>query len=133
MKLNINLTKLYYKYINISEVNHYKLLILAEEYKNIGEKYFKKYPNAKGWINLDKELFDSNKNAKIDFNTISKRQSEIKKEFFENREIICKKCENEKYIICSDNFEKFYVKQDYHYGESIDNIIKNIITDINNK
>ena len=130
--MNIALKKNYYKYINTSDINHYRLLILTEEYINISKNYFNKYQNASNWINLNKELFDSNTLAEIEYNTSSKKQSEIKNEFFKNREIICKKCKNKEYIICSDYFENFYVKKNYHYGQYSDNVIKDIITDIYN-
>ena len=89
--MNIELKKNYYKYINTTDINHYRLLILTEEYINISKNYVNKYPNASSWINLNKE-----------------------------------------YIICSDYFENFYVKQNYHYGQCAENVIKNIITDIRN-
>jgi len=130
--MNIELTKNYYKYINTTVINHYRLLILTEEYVNISKIYVNKYPNSSSWINLNKELFNSNTQAEIDYNIASKKQFEIKKKFFENREIICKNCENKEYIICSDYFKNFYVKQNYHYGQCANNVIKNIITDINN-
>ena len=130
--MNIKLKKFYYKYINTYDINHYRLLILTEEYMNISKKYFNKYPNASNWINLNQKLFDSNIYAKIDYNDASKKQSDIKNKFFKNREIICKKYKNKQYIICSDYFEKFYVAENYHYGQYADNVIKIIITDINN-
>jgi hypothetical protein len=54
MNIKFKLNKLYYKYINTSIVNHYRLLLLTEEYRKIGKDYFDKYPNAKGWINVNK-------------------------------------------------------------------------------
>jgi len=83
-------------------------------------------------INLNKELFESNKQAEIEYIDGSKRQDEIKKDFFANREIICKKCNNKEYIICSEFYQKFYVNHKYHYEQSIENIIKDIMTDIHN-
>lgn len=130
--MNIELKKNYYKYINTTDINHYRLLILTEEYVKISKNYVNKYPNSSSWINLNKELFNSNPLVEIKYNIASKKQSEIKKKFFENREIICKNCKNKEYIICSDYFENFYVKQNYHYGQCADNVIKNIITDIRN-
>ena len=124
------LNKLYYKYINTSNVNHYKLLLLTEEYKKIGNNYFNKYPNAKCWINLNEELFNSNEQAKIEYIVGSKKQSNIKKEFFENREIICKNNKNKNLIICSDFYEDFYVTRKYHYEQCINNIIEDIKKDI---
>ena len=132
MNIKIELNKQYYKYINSSIINHYKLLLLCDEYKNIGKKYFNRYPNAKEWINLNEKLFESNKQSEIDYINGSKRQVEIKKEFFKNREVICKNCKNKESIICSDIFEEFYVNQNYHYEQNIQNIIKDITTDIQN-
>jgi hypothetical protein len=130
--MNIQLKKLYYKYINTTDINHYKLLILTEEYINIGRKYFNKYPTAEGWINLNQELFNSNKEAEIEYNNISKRQIYLKNEFFTNHEIICKNDKNKESNICSDYFKNFYVLKKYHYEQFTENIIENIIIDINN-
>jgi hypothetical protein len=136
MNIKFKLNKLYYKYINTSIVNHYRLLLLTEEYRKIGKDYFDKYPNAKGWINVNKELFDSNKQAEIEYIACSKKQAKIKKDFFENREIICKnnktnnKTNKTDLIICSDYFQDFYVARKYHYEQFTENIIENIITDI---
>ena len=77
MNIQFLLNKLYYKYIDTSTVNHYKLLLLTEEYIQIGKNYFYKYPNAQGWKNLNKELFDSNKQSEIEYMETSKKQSEI--------------------------------------------------------
>jgi hypothetical protein len=129
----IKLNKFYYKYINNSIINHYKLLILTEEYINISKKYLKKYPNAKSWINLNEKLFVLNKQAETDYIECSKKQLKIKKEFFKSHEIICKNCKNKEYIICSDYFTNFYIKQKYHYEQYIDYVIENIIKDIHNK
>jgi hypothetical protein len=128
--IKFQLNKLYYRYIDASAVNHYKLLLLTEEYRNITKYYFNKYPNAEGFINLNKRLFDSNKQAEIEYMDYSKKQAKIKKAFFENREIICKNNKNKHLIICSDSFEDFYDCHKYHFGECTENIIDNIITDI---
>jgi hypothetical protein len=128
--MKIVLNKIYYKYFNKNCINNYRLLILTEEYINIGKNYFNKYPTAKGWINLNKELFESNKQAEIDYNILSKRQSDIKKEFFNNQEIMCKETKNKDYFVCSDFFNDFYVSKKYHYEQNTDIIIDNIIKDI---
>jgi hypothetical protein len=132
MDLNIKqqLYKLYYKYINPSKINHYKLLILTEEYINIAKIYLKKYPTAKGFPNLNKELFDSNKQAEIDFYETAEAQSKIENEFFENREIICNSCKNNEFIICGGLFRTHYVERKYHYGQFIGNIMEYLIMDI---
>jgi hypothetical protein len=128
--IKFELNKIYYKYINNSIVNHYKLLLLTEEYRKIAKNYFDKYPNAEGCMNWNEELFDSNKQAKIEYIDCSKKQAKIKKDFFEKREIICKNNKNKDLIICSEFFENFYVSRKYHYGQFIENIVEDIITDI---
>jgi len=45
--------KLYYKYIDTTIINHYRLLLITEEYIQTGKNYFYKYPTAKNWINLN--------------------------------------------------------------------------------
>jgi hypothetical protein len=132
MNIKLKLNKLYYKYIDMSIVNHYKLLLLTEEYRQIGQNYFYKYPNATGWINLNKELFDSNKQAKIEYMEGSKKQAEIKKEFFNVRKILCKKDENKDCIICSPFFQDFYVYRNYHYEQCTEHVIESIMKDIQN-
>jgi endonuclease IV len=132
MNIQFLFNKLYYKYIDTSTVNHYKLLLLTEEYRQIGKNYFYKYPNAQGWKNLNKELFDSNKQSEIEYMQTSKKQSEIKKDFFKNREIICKSKNNKDCIICSDYFHEFYVERNYHYGQCTELVIEDVKTDILN-
>ena len=100
--MNIPIKKLYYKYIDTIDINHYRLLILTEEYRNIGEKYFNKYPSATGLINLNKELFATNKQAEIEYNIVAKQQAEIVNDFIESHKILC----NKEYIIFSEHFEK---------------------------
>jgi hypothetical protein len=134
MNIQFELNKLYYKYIDTSIINYYKLLLLTEEYQQIGKNYFYKYPNAEGWKNLNKELFDSNKQAEIEYIESSKKQAKIKKDFFENREIICKNDKNKDSIICSTFFQEFYANREcyYHYEQCTENIIKDIMKDIQN-
>ena len=132
MKFQFQLFKFYYKYINPSIINHYKLLLLTEEYRDIGNDYLRKYPTATNWINLNQKLFDYNKQAEIDFMESSKNQNKIKKEFFENREIICKNCKNKDYIICSDSFQKKYLDYSYRYEQCTELIINEIKKDIHN-
>ena len=115
----------YYTYINTSNIKHYTLLFLTEEYVNIGKKYFEKYPT------VNKDLFNSNKQAQIDYMEVSEKQTKIKREFFEKRELLCKHCKNpNKFIICSDFYEKFYVNRKYHYEQYTETIMKDILKDI---
>jgi hypothetical protein len=132
MEIKFVFNKYYYKYINTSIVNHYRLLLLTEEYLNISKNYYHKYPTANGWINLNKELFYSNKQAEIDYIEASKMQSKIKEDFFKNIEIVCKNCKNKEFIICSNSFQKKYLNHKYHYEQSIEHIIENIMKDIHN-
>ena len=81
---------------------------------------------------MNKKFFDSNKQAEIEYIEASKKLSEIKNIFFENREIICKNSKNKDCIVCSTFFQEFYVNNQYHYGQYRDNIIKDIIKDILN-
>jgi hypothetical protein len=128
--MNIQLNKLYYKYIDPSPINHYKLLLLTEEYIQIARNYFYKYPNAQGWKHLNKELFDENKQAEIEYIEISEKRAVIKKEFLKNLEIICNN--NKDCIICSPSFQEFYVDQNYHYDQMPEHVIEEIIKDIQN-
>jgi hypothetical protein len=132
MDLNIKqqLYKLYYKYINPLKINHYKLLILTEEYIYITNIYLTKYPTSKGFSNLNKELFILNEQAEIDFYETAEKRSKIENEFFENREIICNSCKNNEFSICSGLFKKQYVERKYHYGQFIRNVVKYLIMDI---
>jgi len=132
MNFKFELDKLYYTYVDTSIINHYKLLLLTEEYSQIGKKFFYKYPNARESKNLNKELFDSNKQAEKEYMEISKKQAKIKREFFVNREIICKNDANKDCIICSNVFKEFYVDCNYHYGQCTELILKDIKTDIKN-
>ena len=63
---------------------------------------------------------------------ISKKQAKIKRDFFVNREIICKNDANKDCIICSNAFKEFYVDCNYHYGQCTELILKDIKTDIKN-
>ena len=124
--MTIELKKLYYKHIDTRAINHYRLLLLTEEFITIGANYFNKYPTAQGWINMNKTLFESNKNAEAEYNAISKRQCEITIQFFENQQKICRNDTSKKYKICSDYFQSFYVSKIYHYTQ-FPNDVKAII------
>lgn len=131
MNIKIYLNKLYYKYIDTSSINHYRLLLITEEYIKTGEEYFYKYPSAVG--NSKQKLFETNKQAKIEYIAGLKKQNELEKIFFENREIMCKNSDISKdCIICSEYFQSFYVEADYHYGQCIENVLRDIIEDIKN-
>lgn len=132
MDIKFKLRKLYYKYINTSIINHYRLLIITEDIMNIGKNYFLKYPNASSWFNLNKKLFEKNKQAIIDHSESSKKQNELVKLFFENREIVCKNSDYHNSIICSEKFQLFYVDKKYHYTQCLENVINDIIKDIKN-
>lgn len=123
--------KLYFKYYDTKTINHYKLLLILEKYKKIGIGYFKKYPDAEPFINLNDELFIKNNKAKKDFIKTIEKQNELENEFYEYREIICTNSENSQdFKICSKYFEDFYVGKKYHFKQSINNLIKTVNQDI---
>jgi hypothetical protein len=132
MNIKFELNKLYYKYIDTSLINEYTLLLLTEEYRQIGKNFFNKYPNAQSWKHSNKELFDSNKQAEIEFTESSRKQEETKREFFKNREILCKTDKYKDSIICSDVFQDFYVDRSYHYNQYTELVIEEIKKDIQN-
>lgn len=131
-EIKFQLTRLFSNHIKSNVSDHYKLLGITQEYKQIGKNYFNKYSKATGWTNLNKELFESNKQAEIDYNVVSIRQAQIQKEFFDNLEMICNSPSNKDCKICSNEFKEFYVNAKYHYGQNIDDIIKTITFDIKN-
>ncbi len=132
MDLKFMLRKLYYKYIDTSIINHYRLLIITENYMHISKKFFKKYPRACGWKSENKQLFETNKQAEIDYNETAKKQDELAKLFFNNREIVCKNSDYCNSIICSEKFQLFYVDKKYHYSQCLENVINDIKKDIKN-
>ena len=132
MNIKVWLNKLYYKYIDTSIINHYRLLIITEEYINISEKYFWKYPNAYGWKNLNKQLFETNMQAEIDYHEYSTKQQELLQLFFTNSKIICNNSDCNNFIICSEKFQSFYIDKKYHYMQFPQNVINDIIQDIQN-
>lgn len=126
--INFLLKKSYYKYIKHDTKNLYRLLILTEQYKKIGIHYYNKY----GTNYFDDKLLKTNE-SKIDYLNASKLQQEIRKEFFENLEILSNKPENSNCKVCSKWFKDFYVDKQYHYGQCIDNVIIDIKKDILNQ
>lgn len=127
--INILLKKSYYKYIKLDTTNHYRLLILSEQYKKIGIDYHNKY----GTNYIDNKLFKNDNGSKIDFQEASELQKKIQNEFFNNLEILCTKQENYNCMVCSEWFKNFYVDKKYHYGQFIDNVIIDIKKDIFNQ
>jgi hypothetical protein len=128
--MTIGLKKLYYKYIDTTAINHYRLLLLTEEFITIGTNYFDKYPTAQGWINMNKTLFEFNKNAEAEYKAISKRQTEITNQFFENQKKICENDTSKKCKICSDYFQSFFVSKKYHYTQFPNHVKMLIKSDI---
>jgi hypothetical protein len=130
--LNIYLHKLYYKYVDTKSINHYRLLLLTENYVNIAKKYQKKYPNSSSWINLNDELFKKNNYAKKEFNDCVIAQKKIKEKFLKNITSICNNdCNNKKYDICSEYFNDFYIDKSYHYEQMPLEVMHIIENDIN--
>jgi len=126
MKFNICL--LYYKYFNPYIVNHYNIINKLNIYKSLGSSYYSKYPGASNWGNLNDKLFQNNPQAKKDFYYRLEQQEQIKKQIMSDIDFLSKK--NKNYDICSDFFQSFYVKSDYHIDQNIDGVINYLHKDV---
>jgi len=126
IKFNINLS--YYKYFNPYIVNHYNLINKLNRYKTISLSYYKKYPRASNWGNLNDELFKNIPVSKQEFYSCVEQQEQIKKQIMSEINFLTKK--NKNYNICSVYFQSFYVKADYHIEQNIDDVINYLKKDI---
>lgn len=126
IKFNINL--LYFKYFNPYTINHYNLINKLNKYKSISLSYYAKYPGSSNWGNLNDKLFEDKPHAKQEFYFCSEQQKQIKKQILSDINFLSKK--NKNYNICSDYFQSFYVKYDYHIDQNIDNVINYLEEDI---
>ena len=118
----------YYRYFNPFIINHYNIINKLITYKTIGLSYYNKYPNAQSFVNLNKELFDSNSKAKEEWVISSTAQTQIEKSLINDIDIICKSFH--KYEIGSEKFQSFYIENNYHIGQYIDSMIIDIKNDI---
>lgn len=122
-------TKLYYyRYFDPYIINHYNLINKLNKYKSIGLSYYNKYPGASGWGNLNEKLFEEKPEAKQEFYSCSEQQDLIKKQVLSDVKFLSKK--NKNYKICSDFFQSFYVKYDYHIEQNIDSVINYLKEDV---
>ena len=126
--INYYLRLNYYRYLNPHIINHYNLINKLNKYKSIGLSYFNKYPNSSNWVNLNDKLFEEYPEAKQEFFSCSKQQEQIKNQVLSDINFLSKK--NKNYNICSDYFQSFYVKHDYHIYQNIDTIINYLKKDI---
>lgn len=126
VKFNINL--IYYRYFNPYTVNHYNLINKLNSYKSIGLSFYDKYPGSSNWGNLNDELFKNKPDAKKNFYSYVEQQVQIKKQIMSDINFLTKK--NKNYDICSDFFQSFYVKSDYHIEQNIDGVIYFLQKDI---
>jgi CRISPR/Cas system-associated protein Cas5 (RAMP superfamily) len=118
----------YYRYFNPHIVNHYNLINKLNTYKSIGLSYYKKYPGASNWGNLNEKLFEEKPQAKQEFCYCLEQQEQIKKQILLDIKFLSKK--NKNYKICSDYFQSFYVEYDYHIEQNIDSVINYLKEDI---
>ncbi len=111
MNFRFTLKKLYYTFVDTSSINLYRLLLLAEEYQNIGRDYFCRF-----------------------YNTIEaeKTQNTLKHYFFRQRELLCKDDKYKDCRICSESFRDFYVERSYHFEQYPEHVIQEILEDIEN-
>lgn len=128
IELNANLS--YYKYFDPYTTNHYNLINKLEKYKSLSSCYLSKYPNSSVWINSNDDFFDKNPDAKNEFHSCVSQQSVIKKEILSDIEFLCSK--NKNCDICTDFFQSFYIKHNYHIDQNIDGVINYLKKDIIN-
>lgn len=125
---------IYYKYFNPFEINHYNLINKLQLYKSIGLNWYSKYPGASNWGNLNEGLFEKEPEAKKNFYEISEKQEKIKKSLISDINILTKfylrKSSNPSLKICSEQFQSFYIVNDYHIEQNIDGMIRVIKDDI---
>jgi hypothetical protein len=127
-KIKFNICLLYYKYFNPYVINHFNLINKLNIYKSIGLSFYDKYPGASNWGTLNDELFKNNPDAKKYFYSCAEQQVQIKKQIMSDINFLTKK--NKNYDICSDFFQSFYVKSDYHIEQNIDGVINYLQKDI---
>jgi hypothetical protein len=126
--INYYLKLNYYRYFNPYVINHYNLINKLITYKSIGLSYYNKYPGASGWGNLNEKLFEEKPQAKHEFYSCSKQQEQIKKQVLSDINFLSNK--NKNYKICSESFQSFYVKYDYHIEQNIDAVINYLKADV---
>jgi hypothetical protein len=123
-----NVKLYYYRYFNPYKINHYNIINKLHQYKYISSNYFQKYPTAKNWGNLNEELFKENPSSKTEFYSCSKEQDILKNQVVSDIKLICKN--NKECILCSEWFQNFYIKYDYHIEQNIDGVIDYIKNDV---
>lgn len=123
---------MYYKYIDKSVVNHYRLLITSEEIQANKQEYYRKWPSATGWTNLDEKMFEIFPQSRIDREHASNIDKDLKAEFFYKVNEICKNDTCKKYKICQENLQHYYIDKKYHYGKNLEPVIEALKEDIEN-
>jgi hypothetical protein len=122
------ITLYYYRYFNPYIINHYNVINKLLTYKFIGLTYFKKYPQAQHYENLNEKLFRKNPTAKTEFIKSMESQEMLKKSIINDINLICnynKNCE-----ICCEHFQSLYIKEHYHIEQNISAVVDYIKDDI---
>lgn len=73
-------------------------------------------------------MFKENPSSKTEFYSCSKEQGLLKNQVVSDIKLICNN--NKECDLCSDSFQDFYIKYDYHIEQNIDNVINCIKKDI---
>lgn len=128
--LKYNLKLIYYRVFDPYTINHYNVINKLIRYKKVGLLYYNKYPNAQSFENLNKELFDSNPNAKQEWDKISTIQSELQVSVINDIMHICNCNKNSASVICSTNFKSYFIEKNYHIGQYVDTVIELVKKDI---
>lgn len=118
----------YYKFFNPCDINHYNIINKLKNYKKMGLNYYKKYPNAKGFINLNDDLFKSNNNALIEFNNVANEQNKLITSIIDDVNILSKS--DEDLIFKTKKFNSFYIEKKYHIEQYPNMMIDEIKNDI---
>lgn len=135
-KFQYNLNLYYYKYVKPNNVNHYNIINKLDKYIYLGSSYYKKYPNASSWINLNDKLFLNNPKAIEDYNNCANQQKQLHKQILldlissNDNNNNNNNNNNKNYTICSQQFKHFWIESSYHIGQYPQDLKKILIKDI---
>ncbi len=93
------------------------------------EKKCNKYPSSSNWGNLNDKLFE-NPSIKQEFVSCVKVQSQIKTQVLQDIQVLCNEHKNSD--LCSEQFQTFYVRTNYHIEQNIDDVIDCVKADVMN-
>jgi len=128
-EISIKLNTFYYKFINTSAINEYRLYSITQEYINNKHKILGIPPiclHIQSLLGMPID-YEGLRIKRIKFDD---KQEDLKNLFFKNQEIFCKKCENKNKSICSNMFQKTYVDNKHKYKYAPEDVIYFIREDL---